>query len=36
MNILDLCTEDGDIVIREGAPPQRPPARAGHFLDRAS
>jgi hypothetical protein len=25
----------GDIVIREGAPPQRPPARAGHFLDRA-
>jgi flagellar hook-length control protein FliK len=25
----------GDIVIREGAPPQRAPARAGHFLDRA-
>jgi hypothetical protein len=25
----------GDIVIREGAPPQRTPARAGHFLDRA-
>jgi hypothetical protein len=25
----------GDIVIREGAPPQAAPARAGHFLDRA-
>jgi hypothetical protein len=25
----------GDIVIREGTPPQRAPARAGHFLDRA-
>jgi hypothetical protein len=25
----------GDIVIRDGAPPQRAPARAGHFLDRA-
>ena len=25
----------GDIVIREGAPPQSAPARAGHFLDRA-
>jgi hypothetical protein len=25
----------GDIVIRDGAPPQRTPARAGHFLDRA-
>jgi hypothetical protein len=25
----------GDIVIREGAPPQPAPARAGHFLDRA-
>jgi hypothetical protein len=25
----------GDIVIREGAPPQQRPARAGHFLDRA-
>jgi len=25
----------GDIVIREGAPPQPRPARAGHFLDRA-
>ena len=25
----------GDIVIREGAPPQPQPARAGHFLDRA-
>ncbi len=24
----------GDIVIRQGAPPQPPPARAGHFLDR--
>jgi Flagellar hook-length control protein FliK len=25
----------GDIVIREGTPPQPQPARAGHFLDRA-
>jgi hypothetical protein len=25
----------GDIVIREGAPPQLTPAKAGHFLDRA-
>jgi len=25
----------GEIVIRDGAPPQPPPARAGHFLDRA-
>jgi hypothetical protein len=25
----------GDIVIREGSPPQAPPAKAGHFLDRA-
>jgi flagellar hook-length control protein FliK len=25
----------GDIVIREGSPPQPAPARAGHFLDRA-
>jgi hypothetical protein len=25
----------GDIVIRDGAPPQVAPARAGHFLDRA-
>lgn len=25
----------GDIVIREGAPPQSPLAKAGHFLDRA-
>ena len=25
----------GDIVIREGAPPQPAPAKAGHFLDRA-
>jgi hypothetical protein len=25
----------GDIVIRDGAPPQPIPARAGHFLDRA-
>jgi hypothetical protein len=25
----------GDIVIREGAPPQAPLAKAGHFLDRA-
>ena len=26
----------GDIVIRDGAPPQPQPAKAGHFLDRAS
>jgi Flagellar hook-length control protein FliK len=26
----------GDIVIRDGTPPQVTPARAGHFLDRAS
>jgi hypothetical protein len=25
----------GDILIREGAPPQATPAKAGHFLDRA-
>jgi hypothetical protein len=25
----------GDIVIRDGAPPQPAPLRAGHFLDRA-
>jgi len=25
----------GEIVIRDGAPPQAAPARAGHFLDRA-
>ncbi|MBV8921384.1 flagellar hook-length control protein FliK [Bradyrhizobium sp.] len=25
----------GDIIIREGAPPQVAPAKAGHFLDRA-
>jgi hypothetical protein len=25
----------GEIVIREGTPPAQPPARAGHFLDRA-
>jgi hypothetical protein len=25
----------GDIVIRDGAPPQAAPAKAGHFLDRA-
>jgi hypothetical protein len=27
--------QPGDIVIRDGAPPQQRPARAGHFLDRA-
>ena len=27
--------QPGDIVIREGAPPQPAPPRAGHFLDRA-
>ncbi|MET4802434.1 flagellar hook-length control protein FliK [Bradyrhizobium sp. LB11.1] len=26
----------GDIVVRDGTPPQTPPARAGHFLDRAT
>jgi hypothetical protein len=25
----------GDIVIREGTPPQPQPAKAGYFLDRA-
>jgi hypothetical protein len=25
----------GDIVIRDGTPPQAQPAKAGHFLDRA-
>jgi hypothetical protein len=25
----------GDIVIREGTPPQHAPAKAGHFVDRA-
>lgn len=28
--------EPGDIVVRDGTPPQAPPARAGHFLDRAT
>jgi hypothetical protein len=28
--------QPGDIVIRDGTPPQARPARAGHFLDRAS
>ncbi len=28
--------QPGDIVIRDGAPPQPKPAKAGHFLDRAS
>jgi flagellar hook-length control protein FliK len=27
--------QPGDIVIREGSPPQAAPAKAGHFLDRA-
>lgn len=27
--------QPGDIVIRDGAPPQSTPVRAGHFLDRA-
>ena len=27
--------QPGDIVIRDGAPPQTSPVRAGHFLDRA-
>ena len=27
--------QPGDIVIRDGAPPQPAPAAAGHFLDRA-
>jgi hypothetical protein len=26
----------GDIVVRDGTPPQPAPARAGHFLDRAT
>jgi Flagellar hook-length control protein FliK len=28
--------QPGDIVIRDGAPPMAQPAKAGHFLDRAS
>lgn len=28
--------EPGDIVVRDGTPPQAPPARTGHFLDRAT
>jgi len=28
--------QPGDIVIRDGTPPQARPARAGHFLDRAT
>ena len=28
--------QPGDIVIRAGTPPQVKPARAGHFLDRAT
>jgi hypothetical protein len=27
--------QPGEIVIRDGAPPQAAPAKAGHFLDRA-
>jgi hypothetical protein len=27
--------QPGDIVIRDGVPPQSAPAPAGHFLDRA-
>jgi hypothetical protein len=27
--------QPGDIVIRDGTPPQSAPPRAGHFLDRA-
>jgi hypothetical protein len=26
----------GDIVVRDGTPPQAPPVKAGHFLDRAT
>lgn len=26
----------GDIIVRDGTPPQAPPARTGHFLDRAT
>ena len=26
----------GDIIVRDGTPPQPTPARAGHFLDRAT
>ena len=28
--------QPGDIMVREGTPPQPAPARAGHFLDRAT
>jgi hypothetical protein len=27
--------QPGEIVIRDGSPPQAAPAKAGHFLDRA-
>ena len=27
--------QPGEIVIRDGTPPQAAPAKAGHFLDRA-
>ena len=32
---VDSVAAFGDIVIRDGAPPQVASARAGHFLDRA-
>jgi hypothetical protein len=33
LSLADLIP--GDIVIRDGTPPQAAPAKAGHFLDRA-
>ena len=35
MDLGETVIRPGDIVIRDGAPPQPAPARAGHFLDRA-
>jgi hypothetical protein len=33
--LIKADLQPGDIVIRDGAPPQPAPAKAGHFLDRA-
>ena len=33
--VLVPTLSPGDIVVREGSPPQPAPAKAGHFLDRA-
>ena len=33
--LSNAALQPGDIVVRDGTPPQPAPARAGHFLDRA-